>query len=155
FGELARVAVKPRQCRFGIAPQGQLIVERGTRVEDRRHPIVTRLNCRGELQLQELLENAAHLATHRVALAFAQILDLLGYVLAIEAGVGGWHRAQHRRLVLGPGVEIIVVTGSVGHRRRLEARYYTLFAVNAAGPRGRCRAAPLSVSVAARMMRES
>jgi len=34
-----------------------------------------------------MLEDPPDLASHRVALAFAQILDLLGHVLAIEAVV--------------------------------------------------------------------
>ncbi len=55
------------------------------------------------------------LAAHRVALALAQILDLLGDMLAVEAVVGRRHLAQHRRLVLGPGIEIIFVARPVGH----------------------------------------
>ncbi len=60
-----------------------------------------------------MLDDAADLATHSIALALAQILDLLGDMLAVEAVVGNRHRAQHLGLVLGPGIEIVVVARSV------------------------------------------
>ncbi len=59
-------------------------------------------------------ENAPHLAADGVTIAPAQILDLLGEVLAVEAVVGGGQGAQHLGLVLRPGVEIIVVFRSIG-----------------------------------------
>jgi hypothetical protein len=53
---------------------------------------------------------AAELAADRGALASSQTLDRLGDVLTIEAVIGDRHRAQDRRLIEGPGVEILVVT---------------------------------------------
>src|SRR5947208_11790886 len=73
-------------------------------------------------QFQEVLEDTGDLTLCRVTLALAQILDLLGDVLAVEAVVSGAQATQHLSLVLGPGVEIIVVAGSVGHAISLEAR---------------------------------
>src|SRR5438445_13502642 len=64
-------------------------------------------------QLQEVLEDSADLAADRITIILAQILDLLGNVLAVEPVVAGPHRAQHLGLVLRPGVEIVVVSGSV------------------------------------------
>src|SRR5690242_20242201 len=66
-------------------------------------------------------QDPAHLAAHGITVAVAQILDLLGKVLAVEAVVAGAQGAQHLGLVLGPGVEIIVVirplwARSVRHR---------------------------------------
>ena len=52
----------------------------------------------------------AHLAAHGVTLALAQILDLLGEVLAVEAVVGRRQGAQHLGLVLRPGIEIVLVS---------------------------------------------
>src|SRR5205085_5113262 len=62
-----------------------------------------------------MFENTAHPTTYCITFALAQILDLLGDVLAVEAVVAGAQAAQHLGLVLGPGVEIVVVTGSVRH----------------------------------------
>jgi hypothetical protein len=62
-----------------------------------------------------MLDDAADLAAHHIALASAQSLDLFGEVLAVEAVVRCRHRAQHRRLMLRPGVEIVVVVRSVRH----------------------------------------
>ena len=62
-----------------------------------------------------MLDDSPDLAAHRVAFAPAQTFDLLGDVLAVEAIVGDRHRAQHHRLMLGPGKEVVLVTGSVGH----------------------------------------
>src|SRR6516162_3918826 len=67
-----------------------------------------------------MFEDPPDLAAHRVALALAQILDLLGDVLTVETIVGYRHRAQHRGLVLGPGKEIIVVARSIGHTATLQ-----------------------------------
>jgi hypothetical protein len=36
-----------------------------------------------------MLENAAHFTAHGIALTFAQVLDLLGDMLAVEAVVAG------------------------------------------------------------------
>src|SRR5437879_3584603 len=67
-------------------------------------------------ELQEMFENPSDLAAHGVALALAQILDLLRDMLAVKPVVAGPHRAQHVGLVLRPGIEIVVVSGSVGAR---------------------------------------
>src|SRR5690348_12394885 len=63
-----------------------------------------------------MLDDATDLATDRVAFALAQILDLLGHVLAVEPVVGDRHCPQHLCLVLRPGVEIVLVTWSIRHR---------------------------------------
>ena len=68
-----------------------------------------------------MLDDAPDLVAHRVTLTPAQGLDLLGEILTIEAVVGDCHRAQHHRLVLGPGVEIVVVARSIRHRHRLKS----------------------------------
>ena len=62
-----------------------------------------------------MLDDAPDLAADRVALAPAQILDLLGNILAIETVVGDLHRAQHHRLMLRPGEEVVVVVRSIRH----------------------------------------
>src|SRR6266567_4554282 len=77
-------------------------------------------------ELQEMLEDPPNLAPYGVALVLAQILDLLGNVLAVESVVAGPHRTQHVGLVLRPGIEIVVVSGSVavasvGHDRSSKA----------------------------------
>src|SRR5579884_1917801 len=64
-----------------------------------------------------MLDDPSNLTSDRVALALAQILDLLGEALAVEATVGNGQGAQHLRLMPGPGEEIILVAGSVRHRR--------------------------------------
>src|SRR5258708_37049685 len=70
-----------------------------------------------------MLEDAPHLTAYHIPFALTQILDLLGNVLAIKAIVAGAQAAQHLRLVLRPGIEIVVVAGSVGHAvKTLEAR---------------------------------
>src|SRR6478672_863401 len=69
-----------------------------------------------------MLKDSDDLALHRIPFALAQILDLLRDVLPIEAVVAGTQATQHLSLVLGPGVKIIVVAGSVGHAISLEAR---------------------------------
>ena len=63
-----------------------------------------------------MFDDPADLAAHSVALALAQIFDLLGDVLAVEPIVGDRHRPQHLRLMLGPSIEVILVTWSVRHR---------------------------------------
>src|ERR1700756_3566972 len=65
-----------------------------------------------------MLDDASDLAAHRVAFAPAQILDLLGDVLAVETVVGDHHRAQHHRLMLRPGEEVVVVARSIRHVRQ-------------------------------------
>src|SRR3954454_21306621 len=77
-------------------------------------------------QLQKMFEDAPYFTAHGFAFALAQILDLLGEVLAVEAVVVGAERAQHFGLVLRPGIEILVVIGSgrarsVGHGFAFEA----------------------------------
>src|SRR5438128_11274132 len=68
-----------------------------------------------------MLDDSPDLAAHRVAFAPAQTFDLLGDVLAVETVVGDRHRAQHHRLMLGPGVKVVVVASSIRHgRHRLE-----------------------------------
>jgi len=62
-------------------------------------------------------DDASDLAAHRITLAPAQSLDLFGEVVAIETVVGDRHRAQHHRLMLGPGVEIVGVPRSIRHGR--------------------------------------
>ena len=62
-----------------------------------------------------MLDNPPDLAAHRVAVAPAQTLDLLGDVLAIETVVSNRHRAQHHRLMLRPGKEVVVVARSIRH----------------------------------------
>src|SRR5215471_6923808 len=81
------------------------------------HPIEARSLGRRIGELEEVFDYAADLAAHRVALALAQILDLLGHMLAIKPVIGDGHRAQHPGLVLRPGVEIVLVAWSVRHRR--------------------------------------
>src|SRR5437763_15531376 len=66
-------------------------------------------------KLQEMLKDSDDLALHGIPFALAQIFNLLRDVLAIEAVVAGAQAAQHLGLVLGPGVEIVVVAGSVRH----------------------------------------
>src|SRR5438874_1797572 len=63
-----------------------------------------------------MFEDSSDLAPYRIAFVSAHRLDLLGDILAVEAVVRYRHRAEHLGLVLGPGVEIIVVAGSVGTR---------------------------------------
>ena len=67
-------------------------------------------------QFQEMHEDTPHLAAHGISLALAQILDLLGKMLAVEAVIAGAQRPQNLGLVSGPGVEIVVVARSVRHR---------------------------------------
>ena len=71
-------------------------------------------------ELKQMLDDPPDLAAHRVALALAQILDLLGDMLAVEAVVGNRQRAQHHRLMLSPGIKVVVVARSVRHRRTVE-----------------------------------
>ena len=86
-------------------------------------------------------EDSLDLAAHGVALALAQILDLLGEVLAVEAVVGSRQGAQHLGLVLGPGVEIVVVIRSLWAR---SVRHFSHFP--AARSRARRLASPRSRS---------
>ena len=92
-------------------------------------------------ELQEMQENAPHLAAHGVALAIAQILDLLGEVLAVEAVVGSGQGAQHLGLVLRPGVEIVLVIWSLLAR---SVRHFPI--LPAARSRARRLASPRSRS---------
>src|SRR5271166_1629957 len=64
-----------------------------------------------------MLDDPPDLAAYRITLAPPQILDLLGDMLAVETVIGNCHRAQHQRLVLRPGIEIIVVVRSIRHGR--------------------------------------
>src|SRR5580704_1760950 len=75
-----------------------------------------------------MFDDAAHVAAYRVPLVFPQGLDLLGDILAVEAVVGDWHFAQYCCLVLGPGIEIVVVVGAllgraIGHGRLPSGAY--------------------------------
>src|SRR5947209_2470965 len=63
-----------------------------------------------------MLDDAADLAPNHVALALAQIFDFLGDVFAIEPVVGDRHSPHNLRLVLRPGVKIVLVAWSVRHR---------------------------------------
>jgi hypothetical protein len=56
-----------------------------------------------------VLDDVFDIALNRVKLGFAQILDLLGQMLDVEAVVALEVRAQRLRLLLGPGVEVLVV----------------------------------------------
>src|SRR5207248_8350395 len=88
-------------------------------IGDAVHPIEARLLGRRVSKLQEMFDDAADLAADCVALALAQIFDLLGDVLAIEPVVRDRHGSQDLGLVLRPGVEIILVARSVRHRGSL------------------------------------
>src|SRR5215469_242918 len=94
----------------------QFIREGFSCLVDRLHPTHSwRLGGRiGELQ--KMLDNAADLAADRVALALAQIFDLLGHVLAVEPVVRDGHGSHHLRLVLRPGIEVVLVAWSLGLR---------------------------------------
>ena len=72
-----------------------------------------------------MLDNVLAKRLAGVQLAFAQILDLLGDQLGIEPVVAGPHAAQQVRLLLRPGVEILVVkrTVSVSHVRQSTTTY--------------------------------
>src|SRR5665213_1044693 len=85
--------VNPRQLRIDVSAQGgrELVSERRSRLNDRVHPVEAGV-ARGRMRkLQEMNEHTLDLAAYGVALALAQILDLLGEVLTIKAIVA---RAQ-------------------------------------------------------------
>src|SRR4051812_4590821 len=91
-------------------------------IRDRTHPAIARPVGRRMCDPQKMLQNSDDLAFGRTAFALAQILDLLRHMLAVEAVVVARHRAKDLGLVLGPGIEIVVVigavaSGSVGHQR--------------------------------------
>jgi hypothetical protein len=92
------------------------VVEFGTSLDNRASPPLPWIARRRIRQFEELHEDPSNLATDGIALTGSQALDLLGDVLAVEAVVAGFERAQHLGLVLSPGVEIVVVARSVGHR---------------------------------------
>jgi hypothetical protein len=96
----------------------QFVLDLAARIVDRIHPIGARIPRRGMGELQEVQENASHLAAHHVAKTSPQIFDLLHEILAVEAVVAGAQQAQHLGLVLRPGVEIILVARSVRHCRQ-------------------------------------
>src|SRR4029077_17962727 len=101
---------------------GDLIGQRPSRLNDRSHPIEPWVVGRREFKLEPMLDDADDLVPYRVALALAQILDLLGDAFAVEAIVGPAHRTQHLSLVPRPGVVIVIIARAVGHRRHnLEA----------------------------------
>ena len=58
-----------------------------------------------------MLDDPAHLAANRVALADAQICHLLDQVREIEREIrpGRGDAAQRLRLIAGPGVEVLLV----------------------------------------------
>ena len=59
------------------------------------------------------------IALDRVQLGLAQVLDLLGQMLDVEAVVALEMRAQRVCLLLGPGVEVLVVeVGCLGRHGR-------------------------------------
>jgi hypothetical protein len=62
-----------------------------------------------------MLDDPPDLVAHRIPFAPAQALDLLGDIVAVETIVDDRHRAQHHRLMPGPGKKVILVAGSVGH----------------------------------------
>jgi hypothetical protein len=66
-----------------------------------------------------MLDDAPDPTADRVALALAQVFDLLGNVLAIKPIVRRGRGSQHLGLVLRPGVRIVFVARSVRHRHRL------------------------------------
>src|SRR5262249_5321244 len=76
---------------------------------------------RGVGELQEMFQDTPRLAAHGIAFVSPHRLDLLGDVLAVEAVIAGLQHAQHLGLVLGPGVEIVFVAGSVRHPTNLES----------------------------------
>src|SRR5438045_1933417 len=97
----------------------QFVGKRFARVVDCLHPANARLLGSRIGELEEMVDDASDLAADRVALALAQVLDLLGDALAIESVVRRRHRAQHLGLVLRPGVEIVLAARSVRHHHPL------------------------------------
>src|SRR5438270_1463279 len=109
------IQARQRSLHIRAKCPGHSVFKRFTRIDDRTHPTEAGIRSRGMAKLQEVLKDPPDFAAHRIAFALAQILDLLGDVLAVEAVVAGGHRAQHLGLVLRPGIEIILITWSVGH----------------------------------------
>src|SRR4051794_13011399 len=117
-GLLAGEGVKSRQPFLGIAPQrrGKLVLDLGTGIDDRAHPIGPWIARRRVGQLEKMEQDATNLAAHGIALASPQAFDLLDQIVAVEAVVARAQGAQDLRLVLRPGVEIVLVTRSIRHR---------------------------------------
>jgi hypothetical protein len=93
-------------------------IQQKSGIDDRTHPTEPRIARRRMSELQEMNEDPTHLAAHGIAFALAQILDLVGEVLAVEAVVAGAQGAQDLGRVSSPGVKIVVVAWSVWHRSR-------------------------------------
>ena len=63
----------------------------------------------GKFEFQEMLDDVLAKRLNGVQLAFAQIFDLLGDQLTVQAVADRRQAAQQLRLFLGPGVEVFVV----------------------------------------------
>jgi hypothetical protein len=72
-------------------------------------PVIPRLGPPGVIELQEMLDDILDETLNGMQLGSAQVLDLLREMLDVEAVVALEMRAQRLRLLLGPGVEILVV----------------------------------------------
>ena len=112
-GEGGGLAVELVEIGVEVALEGpgQAIVKGGLRQEDAAFPAGAGLRVRGELELQELLDDGADLAAASVALLLAQIRDVLGEAFSVDGVVAalGGEQAQRLRLNLGPGVEVVFV----------------------------------------------
>jgi hypothetical protein len=89
----------------------QLALHLRTELVDVVHPMAVLFHGRRMLDQQEVLHDLTCHAVDRVALALAQVPDLLGDVREVEWQVGPrpGEATELRRLALGPGVEVGIV----------------------------------------------
>src|ERR1700730_5094031 len=106
---------------FGLRQQPNrrphLVFQLGAPASDLVHPAITSATRGTVCNKQQGGESFPYQTESIVKLAASKRFDFLGYVSAIETVAFAFHRAQHFGLVLGPGVEIVVVARSVRHRR--------------------------------------
>ena len=113
----AKAAANTAGARSFFKDEAAVATVRTLSLDDRSHPIESRIGGRRVFELEQMLDDANDLAAHGIALALAQILDLLGDAFAVEPIISPAHRPQHLSLVLRPGVVIVIVARAVGHRR--------------------------------------
>lgn len=104
---------QPWQLLVEVAVEGraELVVDLRARIDDGSVPAPAWIDCTGKFQLHAVLDDSAHVAAHRIALARAQVLHLLDQMRKVEVDVraGLGETAQRRRLALGPDIEVLVV----------------------------------------------
>ena len=109
LGVAARDRVNARQLVLeGLAEtRREPELEPGAVLADRRAPAVARILSGAVRELQEMLEHDPRVAEHRLALHVAQLLDRVDQMVQIEGAIAPG--PQERRLLPGPGVEILIV----------------------------------------------